>query len=181
MADPKVRVGDKAPDFSLMDYKGKTHTLHQYKGKKVWLAFFRYAACPVCNLRVDQMRAWCEVIKPEKVDLQILAVFQSTVMTMTNYVGRQNPPFPLLCDPTEALYFEYGLGWGGSVFNPNVIAKSIQAAGKGYLVGPKEGRANRLPGDFLIDTHGVVRKIHMGKDWTDNIPLEEVEDFLSGS
>ena len=42
-----LKVGDAAPDFSLMGTDGNTHTLSQYKGKKsVVLAFFPKAFTP---------------------------------------------------------------------------------------------------------------------------------------
>jgi peroxiredoxin len=36
----KVKVGDMAPEFSLPGTDGKTHTLSQYKGHVVVLAWF---------------------------------------------------------------------------------------------------------------------------------------------
>jgi thioredoxin-dependent peroxiredoxin len=35
-----LKVGDKAPDFSLPGTDGKTHTLSEYRGKTVVLAWF---------------------------------------------------------------------------------------------------------------------------------------------
>jgi peroxiredoxin Q/BCP len=46
VAPPKthLKVGDTAPDFKLRGSDGKTHTLSEYKGKKmVVLAFFPMA------------------------------------------------------------------------------------------------------------------------------------------
>src|SRR5437588_12676436 len=39
-------VGSAAPDFSLTDAKGQTHSLSQYKGKYVVLAWFN-PECPL--------------------------------------------------------------------------------------------------------------------------------------
>lgn len=38
--EPKLKVGDKAPDFSLPGTDGKTYTLAGLKGKTVVLAWF---------------------------------------------------------------------------------------------------------------------------------------------
>jgi cytochrome oxidase Cu insertion factor (SCO1/SenC/PrrC family) len=44
MPEPKVKVGDMAPDFTLMDTKGKPVSLHDFRGKKnVALAFYIFA------------------------------------------------------------------------------------------------------------------------------------------
>jgi peroxiredoxin Q/BCP len=39
-APVELKVGDQAPDFSLPGTDGKTHTLSQYKGHTVVLAWF---------------------------------------------------------------------------------------------------------------------------------------------
>jgi cytochrome oxidase Cu insertion factor (SCO1/SenC/PrrC family) len=41
---PKIKIGDLAPDFTLVDQNGQPHSLHDYKGKKnVALAFYIFA------------------------------------------------------------------------------------------------------------------------------------------
>lgn len=42
--EPKVKVGDVAPDFTLKDQTGKEVSLHDYRGKRnVALAFYVFA------------------------------------------------------------------------------------------------------------------------------------------
>jgi len=42
--EPKIKVGDVAPDFTLTDTTGKPVSLHDFKGKKnVALAFYIFA------------------------------------------------------------------------------------------------------------------------------------------
>ncbi len=44
MPEPTVKVGDMAPDFTLMDTQGKQVSLHDFRGKKnVALAFYIFA------------------------------------------------------------------------------------------------------------------------------------------
>jgi peroxiredoxin Q/BCP len=38
--EPKLKVGEAAPAFALPGTDGKTHTLAEYKGKTVVLAWF---------------------------------------------------------------------------------------------------------------------------------------------
>ena len=41
---PEVKIGDLAPDFTMVDQNGKPRSLHNYKGKKnVVLAFYVWA------------------------------------------------------------------------------------------------------------------------------------------
>lgn len=40
----EVKIGDLAPDFTLVDQNGKPHSLHDHRGKKnVALAFYVWA------------------------------------------------------------------------------------------------------------------------------------------
>ena len=42
--EPKVKVGEAAPDFTLTDQNGNKVSLHEFKGKKnVALAFYVFA------------------------------------------------------------------------------------------------------------------------------------------
>lgn len=46
-ADDKKRlvdIGDEAPDFELQDEEGSVHKLSSFRGRRVILSFFRYAA-----------------------------------------------------------------------------------------------------------------------------------------
>ena len=43
-----AEVGEKAPDFALVDQNGKTHTLQEYEGKVVVLEWFN-ETCPICK------------------------------------------------------------------------------------------------------------------------------------
>ena len=37
-------IGDEAPDFELRDEEGNLHKLSSFRGRRVILSFFRYAA-----------------------------------------------------------------------------------------------------------------------------------------
>lgn len=44
MPQPKIKVGDMAPDFTLQDQNGNKVSLHEFRGKKnVALAFYIFA------------------------------------------------------------------------------------------------------------------------------------------
>jgi len=47
LAAANVKVGDLAPDFTLVDQNGQPNSLHDYRGKKnVVLAFYLWAFSP---------------------------------------------------------------------------------------------------------------------------------------
>ena len=46
---PKLKPGDKAPDFALTDQSGKTVKLKDFRGKKVVVYFYPKADTPGCT------------------------------------------------------------------------------------------------------------------------------------
>ncbi|MEE9511462.1 MAG: redoxin family protein, partial [Nitrosopumilaceae archaeon] len=44
-----LNVGDKAPNFELVDTELKMRTLEEFRGKKVILSFLVAASSPVCT------------------------------------------------------------------------------------------------------------------------------------
>jgi peroxiredoxin len=174
----RVEIGARAPDFEARTWQGKELRLTDFRGQKLWLAFFRYASCPLCNLRVHHIieghAQWKEA------GIEIVAVFQSPASSIDRYVGRQSPPFPIVPDPEERLYATYGLGASMRAFmSPMNLGRLNAAAMKGYIPGKVEGTMGRIPGDFLVDEEGVLREAYYGKVIADHIPMERVDAFLS--
>ena len=172
-----LQPGIPAPALELEDWKGERHTLACYRGRRVWLAFFRYASCPLCNLRVHRMiqrwDVWAES------DFQLLAVFQSPPSSIAEYVGEQRPPFPLLGDPDEVYYGLYGCDASLRAYvAPTNAAMLAKAAGAGFLPGRMEGTKTRVPADFFIDEEGILTRCFYGKTISDHVPFEDVDDFL---
>ena len=52
----RLSPGQPAVDFSVTDIFGNRISLADYRGKKLLLSFYRYAACPFCNYRVHELK-----------------------------------------------------------------------------------------------------------------------------
>lgn len=173
-----IQPGTLAPNFTAMTHEGREIELSRLRGKKLWLAFYRFAACPLCNYRVHQtLERYREF---EDAGIQILAVFQSTAERITQYVGGQKPPFPLIADPEMKLYNLYGVksSWL-SGFNPMVYVELFKAYRAGFKSGPIDGPATRVPADFLVDPEGLVWRSYYGRSIADHIPFESVSEFAT--
>jgi len=174
----RIEPGAQAPDFQARSWDGHDHALADFRGQKLWLAFFRYASCPLCNLRVrDIIKRWDEL---QAKGLSVLAVFQSPAASIAEYVGTQAPPFPLIADPDERLYQLYGLDTSLAGFlSPRNLGRVTQALKAGFKPGRTEGSKTRIPGDFLVDASGRVRDAYYGEVIADHIPFERVEAFIA--
>lgn len=174
----RLTPGTTAPILNTTDFLGESVNLESLRGRPVLLSFYRYASCPVCNLRVhsviESFPHWSAQ------GLAVVAVFQSPVESITQYVGRQDAPFPIIADPDMALYRRFGVEarWRG-LLSLRVITAVLRAFRKGFWPGKVEGPAQRTPADFLIDAQGRIALAHYGSDIDDHIPLGTISQWLS--
>jgi peroxiredoxin len=157
-------------------------SLQTLQGRPVLLSFYRYASCPLCNLRINELIAkhpgWSAR------GLQMIAVFQSPRRSIEQYVGRQDAPFPIIADPGQQLYAKYGVEGHTGKFLLGITAhpvKMLKAFARGFLPGKIETELTMIPADFLIDKDGVIEQAYYGKDASDHIPLAVIDGFLNQS
>lgn len=174
----KIKEGQVAPTFIVVDSKGDTINTEKLKGKKVFLAFFRYASCPVCNFRMNEIIQNHDSIKAK--GYEFITVFESNNQTLQQYLTETQVPFPVIGDPDLVLYKKYGVQksfWRmvGSMFNKKT--RSNLKEGKVLVKGKnlkRDGQMSRIPADFLIDENGIVTKAYYGTTIADHLPLEVI-------
>jgi len=177
----RLKLGYKAPDFEATDVNGREVTLKEFSGSKVMLSFYRYASCPLCNLRVHQLSGLSEIYSSK--GLSMIAVFQSPAKSMKKYLGKQElPAFPLICDPERELYKKYKVETSFQGLIKSMVTRLghfTKAMGKGYFPGKVEGPLSAIPADFLIGEDGIVEYTYYGRDIGDHLPLEKLDVWLS--
>lgn len=173
--------GTAAPDFTYIGIDGAPLRLSDLRGRKILLAFFRNAACALCNLRVRYFIRQYERWRSQ--GLEIVAVFESPDSNIAQYVGRQEAPFPLIADPRAELYDLYGVEVSeakmqATIADTHTHAFVAEAEAEGFALTPEEGsNMHRIPAEFLIDEHGIVQVAHYGRLVTDHLPLEAIDRF----
>lgn len=180
MTETKVSLlpGAKLPPFKGEDWQGNPVNSSDYAGHKLWFALYRYASCPLCNLRIHEiMQRWPEFAAK---GLNKVAVFQSDGETMARYVAGQDVPFTLIADPDEKLYRQFGSGhsWPGYLHPANLITLG-KAACKGFGLGQMDGTKSRLPMDILVNADGTIHTIYRAKKIGDHIPFGMIDAFLA--
>lgn len=176
----QIKEGQVAPTFVVVDSKGDTINIEKYNRKKVFLAFFRYASCPVCNFRMNEIIQNYDAIQAK--GYEFIAVFESNSTTLQQYLTETQVPFPIVGDPDLVLYKKYGVqkSFGrmvGSLFNKKT--RSNLKEGKVLVKGKnlkRDGQMSRIPADFLIDENGIVTKAYYGTNIVDHLPLEIILD-----
>lgn len=178
----RLAPGDPAPEFDAWEFRGERRIRQEdYLGRRLLLSFYRYASCPLCNLRVHTLAEHGPHWKRDGLDL--LGVFQSPAERMRDYVGTQSIPFPLIADPEQRLYAAYGVGhsWAGflKAWATRLLEIRRSTLGLGYLPGSVEGNINRIPADFLIDRGGRIVEAYYGRDIGDHLPLDRIMQFVA--
>ena len=174
----RIKPGQSAKNFSSEDLAGNTVALNDYKGQRLMLSFYRYAACPLCNLRVHHLiQHYAALIEK---NLQLVAVFQSPRESILKYAGKQKAPFPIIPDPQRRLYRLYGVesSWAGFIKGSMRLSLVTSALMKGFWPGKMEGIKSMVPADFLIGPDLTVQVAYYGKDIGDHLPVERINGWL---
>lgn len=175
----RLKTGNTAPSFETNDMDGRPIQLADFRGQKLLLAFFRYASCPLCNLRISELIRYQPELQMQ--GLQILAIFQSPLERLQQYAGRQRPPFAMIADPDCRLYRLYGVesSWGGFLKGSLRVGALATAAARGFLPGPMDGDKARIPADFLIGPDLIIHTAYYGNDIGDHLPLPNIHQWLA--
>ena len=107
-AADELKVGDKAPDFTLMGSDGKTYSLADFKGKKgVVLAWFPKADTPGCTAECKSIRDNGSTLKSMNI-----AYFTASVdkpEANAKFSEKFSMDFPVLSDPEKTTAKAYGV------------------------------------------------------------------------
>lgn len=173
----RLTSGTEAIDIKLPAIDGSMFATESVKGKPLMLSFLRFASCPFCNLRVNELvRRFVEFGN----DFTIIAVFDSPLDNLTRHAEGHQAPFPILADENNKYYREYGIEHSISgVFKGMFLRMPTLLKGmfKGYIPTTIKGSMTTMPADFLIDREGVIQVAHYGKDEGDHLPFDAVKEF----
>jgi len=174
-------VGEPAAPFRLPAIDGSTLDLATVSGRPFLLSFFRFAACPFCNLRLQELARRFDELTRAASDFMIVAIFDSPLDNLQRHANRHTPPFPVLADRDNTVYRAWGIEHSmlgvlkGMIFRmPTLLDATF---GKGYFPWRIRGSMTTMPADFLIDRGGVIRVAHYGTDEGDHLPFAEILAF----
>lgn len=139
-------IGDKAPDFELVDTELKMRTLQEFKGKKVILSFFVAASSPVCETELCTFRDSRNDIST--LGAQVIAISNDGPFANKAFAQKNNLNFPILGDYTSKTIRDY------DVLMPDLLHVKDYNAAKRSI--------------FIVMEDGTV-----GYKWVSDDPLKE--------
>jgi mycoredoxin-dependent peroxiredoxin len=158
---PLVKVGDKAPDFSLPDQNGDIVTLRSFQGRKnVVLVFFGqvYSEQSTARLRSYQQR----LPEFQRANTQVIGITVESVYLVEAFATDLHLTFPVLSD--YGIHFDKRVSQAYGVFH--VESRLSQEQGMLALFA-------RFPDPYtiLVDKRGIVQHVQ------ENASPEEVLEF----
>ncbi len=102
-----VKVGEKAPDFTLQDAEGSQVSLADFNGKKVVLYFYPKDDTPGCTKESCDFRDTREDFA--KVGAIIIGVSPDGVESHKKFRDKYDLPFTLLADPERKAIEAFGV------------------------------------------------------------------------
>jgi peroxiredoxin len=179
-----VELNVAAPAFNLTDIFDRSIDLKSYKGKKVFIGFFRHAGCPFCNLRVHNLMKIREKLTEQ--NMEMIFFFESKRELMLQSIfHKEVSPVPLIADPEKKWYTIYGIE--NSLLKTSMshltsfIQTAIAAKKKKLPIYPMASGESfsTIPAEFLLDENQIIRKIHYAKNLNDRLSIDTILDFAS--
>ncbi|MBM01777.1 MAG: hypothetical protein CL762_03570 [Chloroflexi bacterium] len=175
----QIKVGDKIENITLPSIDDSIFEYKSVKGKKILLTFYRFAACPMCNLRINELIKSYDSFGD---NFTHIAIFDSSLDNLKRFTNRHNAPFPILADDKFQYFKKYDVKRSFLVFLWSQIIRvnrQIKAMLKGYIPWAFNGYISTLPVDVLINEEGIVSQVKYAKDLSDHIPIKNIQEFTS--
>ena len=175
----RLTTDTKLKHIRLPAIDGSIFDSESIKGKPIMLSFFRFASCPFCNLRMNELVRRFDEFGD---DFTIIAIFDSPLDNLTRHAESHKAPFPILADESNKYYKEYGIEHSfigmlkGIFFRMPTLLKGMF---KGYVPLIIKGSITTMPADFLIDRDGNIKTAHYGKDEGDHLSFDEITAFAN--
>jgi peroxiredoxin len=100
-----LKIGDKAPDFTLFNQDGEPVSLSSFKGKNVVVLFFPAANTGACTTEMCTFRD--ELKEYESLNAQLLGISVDTHFALKMFHEKNNYNFPLLSDFNKKVIKDY--------------------------------------------------------------------------
>jgi peroxiredoxin Q/BCP len=141
-----LKVGAKAPEFTLLSTDGESVSLKSFRGKKVVLYFYPKDDTPGCTKEACNFRDHHQTLKRR--DLVILGVSPDSVESHNKFRSKYNLPFTLLSDPDHKVASAYG-AWG----KKKLYGREYDGILRSTFIIDEKGTIEHIFDKVKVDTH----------------------------
>jgi peroxiredoxin len=152
----KLKVGDKAPNFTLPDTELKPLSLKDFLGNKIVLVFFVGAFTSVCTKEMCAFRD--SMARLINLKAQVIGISVNEPFSNKAFAEKNRLPFPILSDYKREVIKTYD------------IEMPDFAGLKGYTTAKRS--------IFILDKNGVIRYVWITENPAIEPNYNEIENML---
>ena len=141
-----LKIGAKAPAFTLLDQEGKTVSLSDFAGTKVVLYFYPKAMTPGCTVQACGLRDSKAALK--KLKAVAIGISPDTPARLKKFEDRDALNFILLADEDHAVAEKYGV-WGLKKF----MGRESMGILRSTFIIDEQGKIAHVMGKVNTKTH----------------------------
>jgi len=161
----KLIIAKKAPDFKFRTPWENEAGFYDAAGAgPAVLIFLRYYGCPVCQMEMAKIKQ--SISLAEQKGARVFVVLQSAPESVASFIGRDDFPFTVICDPEGKIFNLYGVEAGGffRYLHPAGLIAAIRAMKQGFRHGKFEGRETQVPAAFAMTADRIIRYGYYGEN-----------------
>lgn len=114
-----MKIGELAPDFTLMGSDNKKHSLSDYKGKKIILYFYPKDNTPGCTTEACDFRD--NINHFSDLNAVIIGISKDNLNSHNKFIEKFNLPFVLLSDEDKSVCALYDVIKEKNMFGKKVL------------------------------------------------------------
>jgi peroxiredoxin Q/BCP len=141
-----LKVGQKAPDFTVLNDKGEKVKLSDFKGKKVVLYFYPKDDTPGCTKEACAFRDGIDEIKAR--GAAVLGVSADSVDSHKKFKSKFDLNFSLLADEDKKMVEDYGVWKEKSMYG-----KKFMGIERTTFIIDKQGKISHIFPKVKVDQH----------------------------
>lgn len=175
MPDPGLKVGEKAPDFTLVNAFGESVKLSKHLEKgPVIVSFYRGAWCPFCNIELNVLQKSLPYF--EKYNASLIAITPQKPDKSKEQFDKAKYTFEILSDLDNTVMKSYNLYFEipqelHELYKNRFKFDITDYNGKGRLGLP-------VPGTFVIGRDGIVKAAYAKTDYKKRMEPEDILEAL---
>jgi peroxiredoxin len=168
LAGKALKVGDKAPEFTLKDAEGNiVSSAELLKKGPLVVSFYRGVWCPYCNMDLQALEAELPQIKA--LNASLVAISPQVASSSRKSMRENKLTFPVLNDPNNGTAAAFGVRYPLPTYLIDLY-KSLKNDLPGF--NGDDSWSLPLPGRFVIDTNGIIIYAEVDPEYTNRPETE---------
>jgi thioredoxin-dependent peroxiredoxin len=150
VSEPRLSVGDPAPDFTLTSDTGEEVTLSELRGRKVIVYFYPAAMTPGCTKQACDFTDSLDSL--QTAGYEVLGISPDKPEKLARFRARDALTITLLSDPDKRVLTEYG-----AFGEKKMYGKTVQGVIRSTFVVDEQGNLEQA--QYNVKATGHVAKL----------------------